>query len=666
MINCTPGRPVRFAPARAAVALGAAAALTIGLAPLASASTSVPSPTGPARILTAPRATDAKTDVYPLVAVPKSPLGPALAVYERYNAVGRTLDATGELVAVDAAGHRSKVGVVTPDMRQFSIVGGNLRALSASDPTKVYHWAIPAGPHQTYTTSTVRPGHRYLGAASYGWLSIDAAGELYDDNGGVAARSLANPFGTAQDVSAVSGPTGAVVWNKTDIAFVAFGDGHVTPLDTSRLTNLPGGTNSPVCWSASSSAVACGSYYFTGEDDSGVRNIFLDPLDGAPAYAVSTERPEPATMLGSTAAWRTEDGRLHVLGDGSLLTSKAKVGTWPVAGLGGFLTTNGSRHTGLRVSADTKTTKTVLPPTHATSEATEFALADGTVIWLQNGRRGPAVHQRSVTRNSSQTGVKAGPAHRVARSKALHGQLAAAGATIGYPTELNNSAVGQNGGQTLRVVTRHRTRTIHGVDRYLPVSIGAHHVAYYTGERSARIYNLETGKATKLAVTGIALSGHWLAYADTAGTIRLKDLRNGTIRTVATGVQIVGDQLFVHGQVVAWNAYPPGFGGHLAFYRDMGGSGGVVQLPTDVNVWQLSDAGIVLEHTPARPGATSPAFPGPRAVRFHPAMTFLLQPYGGAPSTLLVADYPVAGPQVSGHVVAWIDQHGRVRARALA
>jgi hypothetical protein len=47
-------------------------------------------------------------------------------------------------------------------------------------------------------------------------------------------------------------------------------------------------------------------------------------------------------------------------------------------------------------------------------------------------------------------------------------------------------------------------------------------------------------------------------------------------------------------------------------------------------------------------------------------MTFLLQPYGGAPSTLLVADYPVAGPQVSGHVVAWIDQHGRVRARALA
>ena len=48
-------------------------------------------------------------------------------------------------------------------------------------------------------------------------------------------------------------------------------------------------------------------------------------------------------------------------------------------------------------------------------------------------------------------------------------------------------------------------------------------------------------------------------------------------------------------------------------------------------------------------------------------MTFLLQPYGSAEATtLLVADYPAVGPQVAGNVVAWIDQYGRLKARALA
>jgi hypothetical protein len=671
MINFAPPRPavVPLAPVRTVLALAAAGTLTIGLAPVASATAGAPSPIGPAKVLSTRQATDAKTYIYPLAAVPKSATGSAaLALFERYNAVGRSLDPTGILIAVDAAGRSSKVGVVTPDMRDFSIVGGNLRASAAADSRKVYAWSIPGRPHQTYTTATLRTGHRYLGATPTGWLSIDAAGQLYDDDGTAAPQPLANPFGTAQDVGAVSGPTGAVVWNAAAIVFVEFASGEVTPLDTSELTDLPGGTNTPTCWSASAKAVACGSNYFTGEDDSGLRNVFLDPLDGSPAYAVNADRPNPATMLGRKAAWLTNRGNLRVMGEGSLVTSSDDIGTWPVAGLGGFLATSPSRHAGIQVDTAARHTRTVLPATKATTEVTGFALTDGAVIWVTNdkGAAAGALHRRTLSRNASHTGVTADAARKIADTNALRGTLTAAGKTIAYPTDLNNSAVGQNGGETLRVVTPHGKVTIRGVDRYLPVSLGAGRVAYYTGERSARLYNLKTGKTTKLAVTGIALSGHWLAYADTAGTIRLKNLRSGAVRTVATGVQIVGDQLFVRGQVVAWNAYPAEFGGHLGFYRDLAGNAGVVQLPTDVNVWQLSDAGIVLEHTAAGPDATSPAFPGARALRFHPAMTFSLQPYDdGAAATLLVADYPVAGPQVAGNIVAWIDQHGRLRARAL-
>ena len=104
----------------------------------------------------------------------------------------------------------------------------------------------------------------------------------------------------------------------------------------------------------------------------------------------------------------------------------------------------------------------------------------------------------------------------------------------------------------------------------------------------------------------------------------------------------------------------------LAFYRDMASSAPAVQLPPSVNVWQASDAGLVLEQSP-NPSSPSPGFPEDRAVQFHEAMTFLLLPYGASDATtLLVADYPKVGPQVAGNVLAWIDRYGKLKARALA
>lgn len=649
----------------------AVAAAGLALAAAIPAAASV-APVGKAKALNQRHSITAKTYVVPVAATSdKTTFGKPWAVYTRYNRVGNTPDSTGQLLAVTTNGRPTRFGAVTADMRSLSLSGDTLTAASAARASRVYWWrpSLPAG-QRGYHVGTVGADKRYLSSAPDGWVEVDAAGMLYDVDAAVgesSARALTNPFGSAQHLDGVSGPTGIVVWNEERLAFVSFANGHVTSLDLSRLTNLTGGTNTPVCWSVSASAAACGSYYFTGEDNSGIRNVFLDPLDGAPAYAVTGKLPAPAMMLGAKAAGVTETGHLRVLSADGLVTSTNKVGAWPVGGLGGFLTTNSKRHVGTKVSANTKHTSTVLTATKATSEATEFALAKGSVVWLESASSHATVHRRTVTRNSLGTGLKLGASRLIARSKALHGELAAAGHTFAYPTDLNNSTVGQNGGETLRVVSPARSTSIHGVDRYMPVTLGDHRVAYYHDDRNARLYDLRTGKTVKLAVTAIALSGHWLAYADQAGTIRLKDLKGGAVRTVATGMQIVSGQLFVRGQVVAWNAYPPGAGGHNAFYRDMSTSGSAVQLPTTVVVWQLSDAGLVLEHTTSASGSIAPNFPADRAIRFHEAMTFLLQPYdGSSATTLLVADYPHAGPRVAGHVVVWIDQFGNLRARALA
>jgi hypothetical protein len=137
------------------------------------------------------------------------------------------------------------------------------------------------------------------------------------------------------------------------------------------------------------------------------------------------------------------------------------------------------------------------------------------------------------------------------------------------------------------------------------------------------------------------------------------------VRTVARDVHLNTGQLYVHGQVVAWNVYT-NEGDKLAYFRDMKTGAPASQLPTNLSVWQASDAGLVLEHMTSTDVQSTPNFPQGRAVRFHANMTFLLQPYdGGSLRTLLVADYPTLGPQVAGNVVTWIDSAGRLRARAL-
>jgi hypothetical protein len=647
----------------AVTALASAALVLTCLAGPANASTSHP------KTLSKSAPTAAHTYLDPVAATPDTAaFGEPWAVYERHDAVGQALDPTGQLLAV-TAGHKPRVfGEVTSVMSGFSIAGRTLTARSNRNAARVFWWQpakhTSAG---TYHAGTVHAGNRYLGSAPDGWIEIDPTGALHDVPVGAGTpRTLGNPFGSAQGVSGVSGPTGIVVWNASDIAFVSFATGHVTTLDTSKLTDLSGGTNTPVCWSASASTVACGTYYFTGEDNSGIRNVFLDPLDGKPAFAETTKCPAEATVLGKHAAWIACSRHLVVLGKSGVVTSPVKIGAWPVAGLGGYLSTNAKRHVGIKVAANVRTSKTVVPSTHATTHATEFALGAGHIIWLQNASSGATVHRRAVGHNAAGTSVNAGTTHRVATSRAVHGQLASAGKTYAYPTKLTSSFVGHHGSETLRVVSPSGSVSIHDVDRYLPVTVSGHRIAYYTDPRNARVYDLHTHKTTKFETTGIALSGHWLAYADTAGTISLTNLTTGAVRTVASGMQLVDDGLFVHGQTVGWNAYPPGFGGHRAYYRNMAAPGPVVPLSTRVNIWQFSDAGMVLERTPSAASSTTPNFPGARALRFRPNMTFLLQAYGSSVAhTLLVTSYPIAGPQLADGVVAWIDQHGRLKAAAV-
>jgi hypothetical protein len=613
----------------------------------------------------------ADTYVYPLAAAPQVGSKPGLAIYERYNVEGQIVDTSGKLITVDAAGHSAAIGVVTPDMQHFSIDGPNLVAVSASDPSRVYSWAIPAeGNNPTYSTYTVHTGSRYLGAAMYGFVEIDPSGELYADNNGVTRTPLGNPFGTSTDVQGVTGPTGIVVWNDTHIAFVPFASGaSITPLDTSHVPpGAPGATDTPVCWSASSVAVACGAYYDDGEDDSGIKIVFIDPLDGAPAYASSTACPTQATMLGAKAAFLSCKAKLVVMGDGSTITSSSSLTSSPISGLGGFITTGDSGHTGVLISANTKRTTTVLAASHAASEASTFTLASGSITWAENapGKQPVTIYRRSVAPNAFDTAVTASKVSTVGGSKVAKGSIASNGSTIVYGTRYVNSSIGQDGGETLRVVTPTGTRTVTGVDRYGTVALGDHRLAYFTVPGKVQLYDLRTRKTTKLAATAYALSGPRIAYLDGTGTLRVKDLDTGAITVVTTGLAgpYEGGGLFLYGTVVGWNGYR--IGAPLTAdreYVDISSPAAPKPVPTGDALWSLTDAGIVLEQ-PVDVPFNSPTTPGPSGLRIYAGETFELQTYdGSAASTLLTGDYLMAGPQVAGKVVAWIDQHGQLEAR---
>jgi hypothetical protein len=144
--------------------------------------------------------------------------------------------------------------------------------------------------------------------------------------------------------------------------------------------------------------------------------------------------------------------------------------------------------------------------------------------------------------------------------------------------------------------------------------------------------------------------------------VHLKNLGSGTVRTVATNVQVVENELYLHGQVVGWNAYASGTK-RIGSYRDMSTGAAAVTLPDIYNVWQMSDAGAVLESAAGTGGDGNPSFPGPRNLRLHTEVLFYLQAYNSTSrAPMLAAHFAQVGPELAGGVLAWVDQHGRLRA----
>ncbi len=660
-----PRRPaaLRATGLAALVALSAAAVWT---APPAGAL----APVGASTVVSKNIATSAYTYVSPIASSgDTTAFGKPFAIYERHNAAGRLLDVSGTLLAVTSGGKPYRIGVVTPDMTSFSLSGYTLTALSASDPTKVYYWDPGfGGRHPTYSTDTVGSGDRYLLSAPDGWVEIGSDGALYDVNAHSPAtkRPLANPFGSSQDVRGTAGPNGIVVTNATKIAYVPFNGGPAVLLDTADMRATPGGSNTPMCSSVSSFAAACGSYYNDGEDDSGLQNVFLDPLTGGPAYALSTVCPRvgAATMLGSSAAWISCKGKLELLGEHGAKATDKTFNSEAVAGLGGYLFSAPGGHLGVRLSPRGTTITTVLPKTHATSEAFRFALTGGSLIWSENDSSAApiTIHRRAVHPNSFGTAVAAGTIHSLGTSKVSKGSIAAAGSSYVYATRYVNSTVGQNGGETLRVVAPSRTATITGVDRYMRVSLGDHRVLYFTDGTHARLYNLKTRHTSGFEATGAALRGNELAYCGTDGVVRLKNLDTGAVRQVAVGVSLNQGEIYVRGQLVGWNTWN---GSYASYYRDMATQLVPVQLPANESIWSLSDAGMILETLTDGKVGSSPFFPTEGQLRNN-TVDFLLRSYDDATTTeLLHADHLDAGPQAAAGVVAWIGQHGKLAAQVL-
>lgn len=630
--------------------------------------------------LSAHKALPVAQPVTPLASSPTAvgPDGKPYALYARYNLTPTAgqLDRVGTLLAVEADGATRDVGSVTPDMSGFSMAGAVLTAASKSDPGRVYWWepstaTAPPG----YNEASVPADDRYLTSAPDGWYVVDSDGNIIDEPATSGSPAIvAKPFPGVDSIriAAVSGPTGLVLSDQSALAFVAYGTRTVTPLDTSAAKVSPDDGVYPMCWSVSATDAACGSYdsgQTTGNPS--IANVFVDPLDGSTAVAVSSAScPHAPTITGATAAWRGCDDRLATLDATTVTTSAHPHPADPIAGLNGFLSDDKTGTKGLLFSPDQQSSEVVLASDSARVEAAQFALTTGRIVWQQDDA-GPtpaalSVQRRSVDINASTSSIDTGPTVDVGRSHLAGAPLAAAGHIVAYAKKStgNDNAAAAN----VRVVTPSTSVVLHNVDRDRELTIGDHRVVYdnATSER-AHLFNIRTGLDTPLDSDTAVISSHYLAYVEDDEILQ-KDLTTGHIATVDYDADVMDNGLFEHGDVVGWNAtcYPDNGVTIRGAYRDMTNDTTPTLLPDGEGIWALSDAGVITVGIVSPDNGAPSYVPSLTTLSTTQTATFALRPYGSnGEQPILSGSYLDEGPQLHAGVLAWIDAKGKLEAEPL-
>jgi hypothetical protein len=219
----------------------------------------------------------------------------------------------------------------------------------------------------------------------------------------------------------------------------------------------------------------------------------------------------------------------------------------------------------------------------------------------------------------------------------------------------------------LRVVTPERVMTVAKVLSYANLSLSGNRLLFQRATAhgsTTNLYNIATGttrllrRSVPLSTTSAAVSGHFIAFVTTHGGVFRENLRTGSrVRLAAAHRSYRGDSaVYLSGNWVGWHLQPHNgkAGDYLRNAKQMGKA---MRLPRAL--WSLTSRGALLDRkaTSMQPAGDGGSVDG--------STSFSLRSYDGHTRTLLSKRRFVAGPQLVGRTLAWIDASGVLRAKAI-
>jgi hypothetical protein len=542
------------------------------------------------------------------------------------------------------------------------LAGGSLAG--AVSPTQADYWNLATGAHGTITVpaksdfaAAAPDGIVYETAA--GNAANAVAGHLYLRHPDGSTADLGRPFSTYSSI--VSGDDGLVVTDGDQAKYMSF----ASPRTFAALAPVVS------TWNLVCQAVAAG--YAGCHEEDGDGNYKADqivPLDGEPATR-TTVSPGDAAVSGSTLVWNgttTGSTRPHLLslptGSGEAPTSSSQglgyTGGLPVVSAYGEVVADAADDSTLYAAHDSSDVTTVVAATKSPVTAAAFALTAHHVIYNDDQQQpdGSSVSQYAARYTQGKTGETI-DGTSLLKAGVYSDTVAAAGSDRVYAEK--------TGAQTVKlvVVSPTRTHTINRATKDEPVSISGQRVLYFvagTGEHgeTAYVYNLNTNRSTQersfSSCCGnnqyVALTGKTFAYAKSDDSVWKKNLSTDKrVKVKAPPRHAIDVEVYAANHRVGWTFAtgtanePTLFSG----YRNVKKMGRPVSTGHD-RLWQLADTGVVL----APPDATSVGGHG----EVDTAVGFRFRPFGGHTSRLLAGQKFIAGPQVRGSTVAWIDERG--------
>jgi hypothetical protein len=548
-----------------------------------------------------------------------------------------------QLVAQSAEGDTVALGVAPPASRFWSMAGNlvtaeHLRPGNAHRP--VLWWDVASGQHGSIE---VPEGFFYSSAAPDGAVITDpATGELKELHRNGSVTSLGT--GAANFLpTTVSSDSGFVNWNGSGSVTYQTWSSPGTFVDLQ--SGLGPAPNQPACQAMSDTYVACA--------ESG--QVSLVRLDGgAPVISASASDDDTGVgIIGTSLAYRNYDHYLVVVhGDGSDdTTSTTQVGDI-VQALGAPVTEVHDKHAQISaINADAQfSSVTRVVPSQIVAGA--FALTAHQIRWIDDAPTPGRSHVIGSVKGRGLT-VHGG---RVRLQRPRRVAVLAGGLHPGDPNTIvadGAVTVFQQRSGHVEAVTPHGARHFHG-----SLAVADRRWVVTRTERFASVHDLRTRRTIKIPITdydALALWHNDLAHLSQYGKLTVTNLVTGHQRLVHPRVSFPhhafygGGPVYLRGGRVAWEGQ--GRGGprwHLVSLKT-----GHRTTPAHAVIAMTADG--VLEDLRYSPPGDWRRQPNPTPIWF--------QADGGRPRQLYAARRWWQLPEVAGHVIAWIDEAGQLKAQ---